>query len=390
MSARLLLVSADTGVAQAIRGALESAASLLRIDNLSDGAARAGEEFQPGMVLVDADAQSGIHTAFERIAAARRRFPAAQVIALGNEMSAQLVLAALRAGASDFVDRDAAPDEWRALLNAGSAAPQCGPGHAATAAILSAVPNVLDEDFALNLALRAARQAPQAMTLFLDLSLPASAAGIALNMELKFTLADALREIARLDRAFLESAVARCPRSGLYGMALTSDVRHAAQMPAAPDFLALLQILQSLCDIIVICYGAFSHNLALSEGIDAQTFLCCNQRFTSIRAADALLHGLRENKRTPHLVIHAPGAGRAPLPADIRKVLAMDSSIDLDTDWNALTGHFNDAAPLALGGSARYGRALDSALLQLGLAAAPRRAALKDLLGKWLHPVSAS
>jgi pilus assembly protein CpaE len=342
------------------------------------------------MVLVDADAQSGIHTAYERIAAARRRFPDVPVIALGNEMSAQLVLAALRAGAADFVDRDAAPDEWRALLETRLAPQAFGPGHGTSAAILSAIPNAPDEDFALNLALRAARRAPQAMTLFLDLSQPASAAGIALNMDLKFTIGGALREIARLDRAFLESAAARCPRSGLYVMALAGDVRSAPDMPAAPDFLALLQILQSLCDVIVIYYGAFSHDPALLGALETRIFLCCDQRFSTIRAADALLQSLRAHKRAPQLVLHAP-IGRAPRPADIRTVLAMEDSIDLDTDWHVLTGHFNDAAPLALGGSVHYGRALDSALARLGLLpCAPKPAGLKNLLGQWLHPVHAS
>ena len=73
---------------------LDTAASLLQIDNLSSNDAHIQEKFQPNGIIIDSDTRGGVQTAFERIASAKRQFPTVPVIALGNEMSAQLVLAA--------------------------------------------------------------------------------------------------------------------------------------------------------------------------------------------------------------------------------------------------------------------------------------------------------
>jgi pilus assembly protein CpaE len=373
MSARLLLISADTGIARAVRGALASAASLLQIRDLAGEDAAVGEKFQPSMVLVDSAA--GVGGAFERITAAKRQFPAVPVVAMGNEMSAQLVLAAMRAGADDFLDREAAPDEWQAVLEKGlRKAPAGAPGRAGMIAILSGRPSEQDQDFALNLAVRAARRKPEAMTLYLDLAQPMSQAGIALGLELKFGIGDAIREIARLDREFLESAAARCPRSGLYVMALTG-----AGPPDGESLPALLQILRGIFDTIVINLETFSHTLPPIAA--AQYFLCCNPRFSSIRAAADLLRRL--DKISPRLVIHDLAPGRSPRPADIRKALGVDESIDLEAGWDELAVHLNEAKPLALGAS-RYARGLDHCLAALE-SPAPAQPGLRTMLGRWLR-----
>ena len=374
MSARLLLVSADTGIARAVRGALASAASLLQIRELAGEDAAVGEKFQPSMVLIDSAA--GVGGAFERIAAAKRQFPAVPVVAMGNEMSAQLVLAAMRAGADDFLDREAAPDEWQAVLEKGlRKAPSGAPGRAGMIAILSGWPSEQDQDFALNLAVRAARRKPEAMTLYLDLAQPASQAGIALGLELKFGVADALREIARLDREFLESAAARCPRSGLYVMAPAGGgALDGENLPA------LLQILRGIFDRIVINLGAYSYTLPVIA--EAEYFLCCNPRFSSIRAAADLLRRL-DGKISPRLVIHDLAPGRAPRPADIRKALGLGESIDLEAGWDELALHLNEAKPLALGAS-RYARGLDLCLA--ALESQPHaQPGLRSLFRRWLR-----
>ena len=378
MSARLLLVSTDTGIARAVRGALATAASLLQIRDLAGDDAVVGEKFQPSIILIDSAA--GVGGAFQRIAAAKRQFPAVPVVAMGNEMSAQLVLAAMRAGADDFLDRDAAPDEWQAVLENGlRKAPTGLPSRAGMIAILSGWPSEQDQDFALNLALRAARRRPAAITLYLDLALPASQAGIALGLELKFGVGDAIREIARLDRAFLESAAARCPRSGLYVMALAGEARMAETLDTE-GFPALLQILRGIFDSIVINLGSFSRTMTPIQ--DAGHFLCCNARFSSIRAAAEVLRRL-DGKTAAHLVIHDLAPGRTPRPADIRKALGVAESIDLDAGWDELAAHLNDATPLALG-SSRYARGLDLCLAALD--SVPRaQPGLRNMLGRWLR-----
>ena len=388
MTSRLLLVSSDAAILRAVTSALDAAASLLQIDHLPEGGGDIREKFQPNGIIIDSDARSGVKSAYERIAETRQHFPAVPVIALGNEMSAQLVLAALRAGADDFLDREADSEQLQAAIQA------ClkrrgvvqDNARAKIAGVLSALPSEQDQDFALNLAVRAAKRAPADMVLYVDLSLPATQAGVALGIELAFCVPDAIREIARLDRALLESAVAREPRSGLYVMPLAADFRTDGAVLEAAGFAALLQILRNIFDVIVIGYGPFSRQRALLEMVQptAKFFVCCNQRFSSIRGAGELLHWFTENRiGAPEIVVHEMARGQTPAPADIRKALKIASSIDLDGSWNELAGHFNDGKPVALSMS-RYGKSLDACLAQLGLAVEPEPDIMARLRG-WLH-----
>jgi pilus assembly protein CpaE len=389
MSGRLLLVSSDTAVVSAVKSALDTTVSLLQIDQLPDDGGDLQEKFQPSGIIIDSDVRSGVTNAFERIAAARRQFPAAPVIVLGNEMSAQLVLAALRAGANDFLDREASAGQMQTAINA-CLAQSCEAqhqAHARVAGILSALPSEQDQDFALNLAVRAAKSAPGEMVLYIDLSLPATQAGIALGMELEFGLVDAVKELARLDRALLESAVARDARSGLYVLPLSPDFRSEGTALEAAGFAALLQVLKTIFHVVVIGYGPFSHQRALLEMAQpgAKFFLCCNQRFSSIRGAGELLHWLAESKigEAPDVVVHDVAPNQTPTPADIRKALNISSSIDIEGSWDELADHLNAGKPLALSPS-RYSRSLDSCLVRMGLIAEPKTD-LKSRLRGWLN-----
>ena len=118
MTSRLLLVSSDAAILRAVTSALDAAASLLQIDYLPEGGGDIREKFQPNGIIIDSDARSGVKSAYERIAEARQHFPSVPVIALGNEMSAQLVLAALRAGADDFLDREADSEQLQSAIQA--------------------------------------------------------------------------------------------------------------------------------------------------------------------------------------------------------------------------------------------------------------------------------
>lgn len=377
MNNRLLVISPDNGLVNALKSALDSATSLLQIEHLPENDDHIQEKFQPNGILIDSDARSGVQTAFERIATARRQFPTVPVIALGNEMSAQLVLAALRAGADDFVDRDASFDQMQTAIRsclAQNREPR-RQTRARLAAVLSPLPSEQDQDFALNLAVRAAAQTPGGMTLYIDLTLPATQTGVALGLDLKFSVTDAIRELSRLDRILLEGAVAHDAKSGLYVMALSNDFKSDDTALEPATFAALLQVLQNIFDVVVINYGPFSRQRALLEMLQpgAQLFLCCSQRFSSVRGAADLLNWLSESKLLdrPQLVIHEMAPGQMPSPAEICDVLNIPSSIDIGASWDELAAQLNNARPMALSPSSRYGRAIDQCLAQMGMAPEP-------------------
>lgn len=372
MSARLLLISSDQAVGKSVRAAIDRVTSLIEIDHLRDGDDDIGEKYRPDGILIDSNVRNGVQTAFERIADAKRKFPKVPVIVLGNEMSAQLVLAALRAGADDFLDRDAGADQMRQAIQGclSKVGESERPSRAKIAAILSALPSEQDQDFALNLALRAAKRSPDEMTLYIDLSVPATQAGIALGVELDFGVSHAIREVARVDKALLESALARDPNSGLYVMPLCTDFGADTPPLEAASFSALLQVLRGICGVIVINYGLFSRQKALLEMIQpgARFFVCCNQRLPSVRGANDLLRWFSENALgVPEIVVHELAPGHTPSPADIRNALKIADSIDLREDWDELAESVNQGKPLAFS-TGKYGRGIDACLARLGIA----------------------
>jgi pilus assembly protein CpaE len=225
------------------------------------------------------------------------------------------------------------------------------------------------------------------MILYIDLSIPATQASIALGIQAEFSVADAIRETSRVDRALLESALARDPRSGLYIMPLCPDFGSGIPPLEAGSFAALLQILQGCCSAIVINYGPFSRERALLEMVQpaARFFLCCNQRFTSIKGASDLLHWFAENRLgSPEIVVHALAPGVTPSAADIRNALKISQSIDLDATWEDLAESANSAKPLALL-ETHYSRGLDACLARIGIAPEPEPDFLTQLRG-WLRP----
>jgi pilus assembly protein CpaE len=374
MSAQMLLVSTDAALAKTVRGALDHGIGLIEIDQLQDDVA---SKHDPDCVLIDSDVRDGVQTAFERIANAKRIYPSVPVIVLGNEMSAQLVLAALRAGAADFVDRTAQSQQIKMSIQTILAEVKSlhGQRNAKIAGVLSALPCDLDQDFALGLAARAAKRSNEEMTLYIDLSAPVTQCGVALGLDVEFGVADAIRELVRVDRALLESALARDTDSGLYVLPLCPKFGSDVPMLEAASFSALLEVLRRICGVIVINYGPFFRQRALIEMVQpgAHFFACCTQRFPSIRATKDLLQWFSECRlgSVPELIVHALAPASTPKSADIRKVLAVGNSIDLEAPWDELLENVNRGNSLAPS-ETDYTRRLDECLGRLGFAQAPQ------------------
>jgi hypothetical protein len=154
-------------------------------------------------------------------------------------------------------------------------------------------------------------------------------------------------------------------------MPLCTDFGSDVPQLEASSFAALLQVLRSVCGIIVINYGPFSRQKALLEMVQpaARFFVCCSQRFPSIRGASGLLSWYSDNKLggTPQIVVHELAPGLTPSASDIRSALKVSDSIDIDASWDELAERINQGKPLALS-ETRYSRGLDQCLAHLGMA----------------------
>lgn len=394
MSFNLLLMSGDAKLTTRLQAALEGECTLMTADPRAEDGQSLARRFDPDGVIVDGGAHTGARTVLESIAALREQFASLPLIVIGDEMSAQMILSSFRAGANDFLDRESSDAELRSSILARlrrSAVQSAHQGGSQLIDILSPSPSDEDYDFALNMASLIALDGADRRVLLLDFSLPASPARVALGVELGFAIPDAIRDIARLDRTFLDSALARAPGSGLYILPLAEEAAGAPGLPALRDVMVLLQILRSLFDVVVIFWGAFSRQAALGglSGDNRRLYLCCNQRFASVRNARNLLGDLRAadaSQADPVLVIHQGAANLMPAPDDVLRAVGGSQQLVLRAAPAALIQAQNSGVPLSLSGPSAYGDALRLHLAGAGLlpCAQPDKARALDLL-HWLR-----
>jgi pilus assembly protein CpaE len=370
MRHNLLFLSGDARLVERLEAALASDCAIMSMDPRGPDGGAVAARFQPHAIMIDAGAHTGVKTILERMAAVRSQFPALPLIAIGDEMSAQLILAAFRAGVDDFLDRDASDGEIRsALLSRLRDRPaQAREGVAALVSVLSPAPSDEDSDLAINIASLIAASAGERRVLLLDLSLPASPARTALGLELPFTLNAALRDVARLDRTFLDSALARTGDTGLYILPLADDAEEAA-LPAPRDLTVLLRLLQSLFDVVVVYWGPFSRQAIHAGAAEGKVLVCCNQRFSSIRNAKAFLANLRAAGQgiEPVLAVHQLDANLVPSSADIVEATGARHSLILRVSWGALALAHNRGRPLSLLAPSPYCDALRACLTGIDL-----------------------
>ena len=143
----------------------------------------------------------------EELGAFRRQHPDLDVIIVTSALDASLILEALRAGVSECVTWPLTQEELAAAIDRligqrHSAANQPGD----LFVFLGAKGGIGTTTIAVNTAAALAEEAP-GQTLFIDLHLAYGDAGVFLGVESRFSVLDALENIHRLDKGFLDSLV---------------------------------------------------------------------------------------------------------------------------------------------------------------------------------------
>ncbi|MDR3499084.1 MAG: hypothetical protein P4L72_07645, partial [Parvibaculum sp.] len=113
---RVLLISGDAALGEQVKRALEAVATVVRADPVGVNIVETAKQFTPDAVIVDSDARLGAQTTFESLSTVRQWFADTPVVVVGNEMGAQLILTAMRAGAPDFVDPDPTDTELKRVM----------------------------------------------------------------------------------------------------------------------------------------------------------------------------------------------------------------------------------------------------------------------------------
>jgi pilus assembly protein CpaE len=154
--------------------------------------------------------------------------------------------------------------------------------------ITSGQPNDGESLFAVNYSVLRAKMNDN--VLLVDFHLPASIAGAALDIDLNYTIHEAVGDLSRLDRTLLSSALGRHRASGLYVLPLAAVSDNVIDLTGA-SILSLLNTLRSMFSEIIVNFGGLRHSGLGTELLNAasESFLVSSQHFTSIKACKELI-----------------------------------------------------------------------------------------------------
>lgn len=237
----------------------------------ADTACEAGDDF---LAAIRALAEGGAHC---------------HVVAIGDEHNSIVVLAAMRAGARDFLDRSIKDHELRAkfAIIREHARERAARRKDADLGRLTLVAGGRAGDgselFAVNHA--CLRAAAGGDVLLIDLAPGASEAATALDLTINYCFANVLNDMARLDRTLLFAALAQHEESGLYVLPLAAG--NGDRQEVAPhDLLPVITTLRGMFSEIILHASALRANVLFGDFLrEANLFyLLATQRLTSVRA----------------------------------------------------------------------------------------------------------
>lgn len=231
----------------------------------------------------------------ERLA---ERMPDLPLAGLGADSNPDIVLAAMRAGARDFLVLRRDEGDVSALLS--KLLRRTVPTARASAkegqlfGVFGPHPSESIAFVAEHLALAVQSQLPRSeQVLFIDVAAPAGAGAIFLNITQAYSVLDAINDVYRCDQTLIDTAFSK-HASGLYLLSLPEDLIGA---PAAnfDEFIKLLKVLRGLFAAVVV---SFDGHLPLPTlaGILTQadrSVLLSDQSIMKSRHSKYLLRALR-------------------------------------------------------------------------------------------------
>ncbi|KVC58768.1 fimbrial protein [Burkholderia stagnalis] len=372
----------------------------------------------PAIVFIDF---SGASVAASAAAAAVRvAHPGLPVVALGTLAEPESALAALRAGVHDFIDVSGAPDDalriTRALLEHASGEP--ANRHGKLVALLGARAGMGVSTLAANLSVwlhrrgassasgtaadgaaapggaTGATAAPRnRQTALVDLGLPAGDSALFLNTRCEFHFVEAVRNLRRIDRTFVNTALTRHAS----GVALTTLPPNLADLRdvSYASCVGLLNRLRAFFDQQIVDLGGFSNHEFVAQIAAAadEAWLVCDQGVASIVSAVDLLDALRDagiDTGKLRLVVNQydPALGLTPGQIADRLGIALLATLPAR---RVPIGHAANQGRLIVETAERdpYVRALEPLAERLaGAAAAPRAASGLSALKRFIHPSS--
>jgi pilus assembly protein CpaE len=347
----IVFLGGDELLCSRIQAAVDGVATVLQMPAQPALYTSTISEVAPALVLLELDENRDPGFLDATFAALPANDTGFAVVVIGNSHNAGDVLAAVRAGSVDFIDRDEAlaslRDRLTRRLEILTAAVERDMPNTYSV-VFNAQPGSGSSMFALNLAILRGRRSDEA--LLIDCELPVSEAGTALDVTLTYSLADAVRDVDRLDRTLLLSAMARHDASGLRVLPLALQAGDNGGL-SADTFLKALRAIRPLFNETILNAGDIREPGLMSTLTQwaSTVYVVCPQKFTALRDAKELLKALpAEAVRHVVLIIDEYDAAITLTSAQMLAALGLDHAIELPSARAELINGLNFGKPYIL------------------------------------------
>lgn len=232
-----------------LQSALSAMGQVLRVNDTLEELVRLVDVMSVSVVFIGIDRHQQVQQCalIESLLGAR---PLVAVMAIGDGYDSDLVIAAMRAGARDFVTIGLRSSEVQGLVRRQlTRLPQLPQQstQAALTVLCGAQPDVDATLVATHLALELAEEGSS--TLLVDLGQPVGESKAILGLECTFHFEDAMRNLRRIDASVIDSAFTQ-HGSGLRLLSLSDELYPLAQANSAELFLLLSSLKQHFSQIV--------------------------------------------------------------------------------------------------------------------------------------------
>ena len=367
-SIRAALISTDRRFLEQFRELVHSAASGIHIGleisepfaDFGEQQVRALRQMDPEILVIDLDDDPELGVKFTQFLSEMN--PAQRVLAVGPALSQDQLLAAMRAGVVDYLNK---PVDSATLQSAlGRLAQALGrtsgkaPHVSALYSFFSPKGGAGSTSVAANMAVVLHRLTGK-RTLLVDLDLELGEAALLLGVQPRFTFVDMVKNFHRMDAGLLASYIEQHPS----GVHLLSAPFHPerSESVAGDEIRRILHFLKQHYEYVVVdTPGSFSPTTLAAFDQSDQVFVVTNIDLPSLRN---IQRGLPMLKRVLHrgdeqirLVVNRYQPEGSLALEDVERTLGLKVFGTISNDYEALIQSINSGKPIVLNGNSKFGR----------------------------------
>jgi pilus assembly protein CpaE len=297
---------------------------------------------QTDVVIVDLRGRSAVPA---DVALIKRQHPFLAVVIVASSLDPVMMLEAMRSGVTEFVTEPIAPADLAAAIDRVIAQqPAREPGQ--VVAFVGGKGGVGTTTLAVNVATAIGRSAPSS-ALLVDLHIGTGDAALFVGAEPRFSVADALENVHRLDDAFLRSLVGRTK----FGLdLLASSDRGMVGLVDVRSVRALIDCAARHYACVVLDVPRSDPAMLDSLELATTIVVVANQELSTVRGASRMAAALRQRygKERVAIVVSRYDAVAEIGRKEIERVMGGPVAQVFPSDYRVALGALNVGRPLVL------------------------------------------